>query len=209
MFRTVEASRYAAAMQVWDEFFPVRGASGEIRYRAWRWGANVECFLLDCRRFRSANAALDGDAKTMLGATQLAWLVDGVKRSTATFKLVFTSVPLGFGDGNDHWSSYVYERTKLFDAFAGVPGILFVSADQHWFATHRHARGIRELQVGPLCRGIGMPHTLSGDVLFRSAQYNFGVIDVDATALTFSGVGHDGTVFYKETLTPEALTPAV
>jgi alkaline phosphatase D len=209
MFRTVEASRYDAAMQVWDEFFPVRSRAGEVRYRAWRWGAHVECFLLDTRRFRSANAALDGDTKTMLGAVQLAWLIAGIKASTATFKLVFTSVPLDFGDGNDHWSSYVYERTKLFDALAGVPGIVFVSADQHWFAAHRHARGIREFQVGPLCRGLGVPHVLSGDVLFRSSQYNFGLIDADATTLTLSGVGADGSVFYKESLTPQALTPAV
>jgi len=208
MFRTVEASRYAAAMQVWDELFPVRGAAGEVRYRAWRWGQHIECFLLDCRRFRSANAALDDETKTMLGDVQRAWLIDAVKRSTATFKLVFTSVPLDYGDGNDHWSSYVYERTLIFDALAGVPGVLFVSADQHWFAAHRHARGIREFQVGPLCRGIGMPHVISPGVLFRSTQYNFGLIDVDGEELTFSGVGPDGTVFYKETLTPQQLTPA-
>ena len=45
-------------------------------------------------------------------------------------------------------------------------------------------------------------------VLFRSAQYNFGLIDVDGEQLTFSGVGADGTVFYKESLTPQVLTPA-
>jgi len=207
MFRSVEASRYDAAMQVWDEFFPVRGATGEVRYRSWRWGKHLECFLLDCRRFRSANAAADDATKTMLGDIQRAWLIDSLKRSTATFKLVFTSVPLDFGDGNDHWSSFVTERTQIFDALAGIPGVLFVSADQHWFAAHRHARGIRELQVGPLCRGLGMPHVLSSGVLFRSVQYNFGLIDVDADTLTFSGVGPDGTVFYKETLTPQALTP--
>jgi len=208
MYRVVEASRYAAAMQVWDEFFPVRGAVGEVRYRAWRWGAHVDCILLDCRRFRSANAAPDDASKTMLGETQRAWLIDTVKSSTATFKLVFTSVPLDFGDGNDHWAAYTYERNLIFDAFVGVPGILFVSADQHVFAAHRHARGIRELQVGPLCRGIGTPHVFAPGVLFRNLQYNFGLIDVDGDQLTFSGVGPDGVTFYKETLTPAALTPA-
>jgi alkaline phosphatase D len=209
MFATVEASRYAAAMQVWDEFFPLRGgAVGDVRYRSWRWGAHLECFLLDCRRFRSANAALDNANKTMLGAVQRAWLIDGVTRSTATFKVVFTSVPLDFGDGNDHWAAYKTERTQVFDALVGVPGVVFVSADQHWFAAHRHAHGIRELQVGPVCRGIGVPHVMAEGVLFRSAQYNFGLIDVDGEQLTFSGVGADGTVFYKESLTPQVLTPA-
>jgi alkaline phosphatase D len=208
MFRIAESTRYAAAMQVWDEFFPVRGATGDVRYRSWRWGAHLECFLLDCRRFRSANAAVDDAAKTMLGAEQRAWFLAGIKQSTATFKLVLTSVPLDFGDGRDHWGAYTTERQQIFDALVGVPGVLFISADQHWFAAHRHAYGIREFQVGPLCRGILTPHGFDPGVLFRSMQYNFGLLDVDGDQLTFSAVGPDGTVFYKETLTAQTLTPA-
>jgi hypothetical protein len=59
-----------------------------------------------------------------------------------------------------------------------------------------------------VCRGLGVPHVMSADVLFRSSQYNFGLIDVDGEQLTFSGVGADGAVFYKESLTPQVLTPA-
>ncbi|HUS31500.1 MAG TPA: alkaline phosphatase D family protein [Kofleriaceae bacterium] len=206
MYRETEADRYVAAMQAWDEFFPLRRT--DIRYRSWRWGAHVECFLLDTRQFRSANAARDNDAKTMLGETQLAWLLDGVRASTAPFKLVFTSVPLDFGDGNDHWSSFTTERARMFDAFAGVPGVLFVSADQHWFAAHRHERGIREFQVGPISRGIGTPMRTADGVLFRHRAFNVGLVDIDGESLTFSGLGADGTVFYKETLTVEDLTPA-
>ncbi|HTL33334.1 MAG TPA: alkaline phosphatase D family protein [Kofleriaceae bacterium] len=207
MYRDVERDRYVAAMQVWDEFFPLRRSDG-VRYRSWRWGAHAECFLLDCRQFRSANKDPDIAGKTMLGETQLAWLIDGLRASTAPFKLVFTSVPLDFGDGNDHWSSFKTERTRMFDALAGVPGILFVSADQHWFAAHRHERGIREFQVGPIARGIGMPMRTADGVLFRSEQYNVGLIDIDDASLTFSGLGADGMVFYKETLSVEDLTPA-
>jgi len=210
MFRIAEASRYAAAMQVWDEFFPLRGAAvDEIRYRSWRWGAQVECFLLDARRFRSANAAPDDASKTMLGEYQRAWLIDGLTRSSAPFKLVFTSVPLDFGYGNDHWAAYTTERQLIFDAIAGVPGILFVSADQHWFGAHRHTRGIREFQVGPLARGvIAPPPETPPGVLFRSPRYNFGLIEIEGEQLTFTGIGADGERFYKETLTVADLTPA-
>jgi len=207
MFRAAEASRYAAAMQVWDEFFPLRDAIGEVRYRAWRWGANVECFLLDTRRFRSANAAFDDATKTMLGETQLAWFLDGLARSTAPFKLVFTSVPLDFGSGDDHWTSFLTERARIFDAIAGIPGVLFLSGDQHWFGAHRHTRGIREFQVGPLARGLGTPMVEAAGVVFRSVQYNFGLLDIDGERLTMTGVGPDGE-FYKETLTPADLTAA-
>jgi len=202
-----EPDRFAAAMQVWDEFFPVRGAVDDVRYRSWRWGANLECFLLDCRRFRSSNAAPDDAGKTMLGATQLAWLIDAVRGSTATFKLVLTSVPLDFGEGVDHWAGFTSERTRLLDAMVGVTGVMFVCADQHYFAAHRHAHGIREFQVGPLARGVFSPGPVAPGVLFRSHQFNAGLIDVSSDRLVISGLGPDGERFYEETLTVENLTP--
>jgi alkaline phosphatase D len=205
-FVALEGARYAAAMQVWDEFFPLR-ATGEIRYRSWRWGAHLECFLLDCRRFRSANAAPDDAHKTMLGATQYAWLIAGVTSSSATFKLILTSVPLDFGEGDDHWAAFSTERDAMFAALIGTPGVFFVSGDQHWFASHRHAFGIREMQIGPLARGIGVPGPAVPGVVFRAERYNAGLVEIDGDRLTFTGLGADGERFYSETVTADDLTP--
>jgi phosphodiesterase/alkaline phosphatase D-like protein len=206
MFAASESGRYAAAIQVWDEFFPLRGAAGtEVRYRSWRWGAHLECFLLDCRRFRSPNAAVDDASKTMLGADQRAWLVDAVQRSTATFKVIFTSVPLDFGNGLDHWTGFTTERALVWNALAGIPGIVFVSADQHWFAAHQHPGGWREFQVGPLARGVIRPLRNDPGVLFRAERMNFALLDVDGDTLVLSGVGAGGEVFYKETLHADEL----
>jgi len=208
-FVVAEPARYAAAMQVWDEYFPLRNTTGEIRYRSWRWGANVEAFMLDCRRFRSADADPDGPGKTMLGATQQAWFLAAIARSTATFKLVFSSVPLDFGVGNDFWSSFATERDAIFAALVGIPGVVFFSGDQHWFAAHRHAHGIREFQVGPIARGLGTPEGTAPGVLFRSVQYNAAILDATADALTITGLAADGTHFYTETLTAAELTPTI
>ncbi|HSK05778.1 MAG TPA: alkaline phosphatase D family protein [Kofleriaceae bacterium] len=202
-----EPARRAAALAVWDEFFPLRDAAGEVRYRRWRWGAHAECFLLDCRRFRSANPDPDGPAKTMLGAEQRAWLTAAIAASTATFKLVLTSVPLDFGTGDDHWAAFRTERGAIFDALVGIPGVLFLSADQHWFAAHRHAYGIREFQVGPLARGIREPPPPAPGVLFRHRQYNAGIVDIDGDRITVAGLGPGGARFYEETLTAAELTP--
>lgn len=202
-----EGSRYAAAMQVWDEFFPLRDRVDEIRYRRWRYGANVECFLLDCRRFRSATSAPDVSGKTMLGETQRQWLLDGVHASTATFKLIFTSVPLNYGIGLDHWKGYTTEREELLAALVGVPGTLFVSADQHYFAAHLHSHGIREFQVGPFARGIGPYGDALPGVLFRAGRYNVGLFEIEGEELRVIGLGADGERFYTETFTPEQLRP--
>jgi phosphodiesterase/alkaline phosphatase D-like protein len=205
-FSAAEPERRVAALTVWDEFFPLRAPAGEIRYRSWRWGANLECFLLDCRRFRSANDAPDDARKTMLGAEQLGWLIDGVTGSTATFKLVLTAVPLDFGFGRDHWAGFTTERDALFAALIGVPGVVFVSGDQHWFASHRHAFGIREIQIGPLARGVPTPPPGAPGVLFRAARYNAGIVEVAGDQLTLIGLGDDGP-FYRETLIAAELTP--
>lgn len=206
-FVASERSRYDAAMIAWDEFFPVRDRGAEVRYRSWRWGAHAECFLLDTRRFRADNAAPDDANKTMLGAAQKQWLIDGLARSTATFKLVFTSVPLGFGTGDDHWSAFTVERDQILDAIVGVPGVLFVAADQHWFASHRHAHGVREIQVGPLARGVATPGPLEDGVVFRAARFNVGLIEISADRLVVVGLGVGGERFYEETLTAADLTP--
>jgi len=205
MYTLTEPTRYAAAMQAWREFFPL---ARDEAYRSWRWGAHLELFMLDCRRYRDANIAPDGPGKTMLGDVQRAWLVDGVRRSTATFKVVLTSVPLDYGNGVDHWAGFAYEREAILDALAAVPGLLFVSADQHWFADQRHAHGIREFQVGPLARGVGTASVQSPNVLFRAARYNAALLDADATHLTVSALGTGGELFYKQTLSIADLTPA-
>src|SRR5262249_38908657 len=125
------------------------------------------------------------------------------------FKLIFTSVPLAYGGGDDHWSSFATERDALFAALAQaqIPGILFISGDQHWFAAQSHAYGIREFQIGPLARGLGTPPPAVPGVIFRSVQYNAGIIDIAGDQLTFTGLGATGERFYTETLTAAALTP--
>jgi hypothetical protein len=207
-FVALEGSRYAAAMQVWDEFFPLPGAT--VKYRNWRWGQNLECILLDCRRYRSADAAPDDASKTMLGATQLQWLLDTLSKSIATFKLVFTSIPLDYGNGDDHWSSFTTERQTIFDHLYNhkISGVLFVSGDQHWFASHAHQYGIREFQIGPVARGLGMPMVQAPGVLYRNVRFNVGLIDIAGDQLTFTGLGAGGDRFHSETLTAEQLTPS-
>jgi alkaline phosphatase D len=201
-----EPERHAAALALWDEWFPRRG--GGPRYRRWRWGAHLECFLLDCRSYRAPSMAPDGAGKSMLGAAQRDWLVAGDTASAARFKLIFTSVPLDFGHGVDHWAGYTVERDGILDALAdaGTPGVIFLSADQHWFAAQRHRHGAREFQTGPLARAplpLPPPHP---DVMMRSGEYNAGVIDADADGLRVQVLGASGGVLWDERFTPEQLT---
>src|SRR5262249_26346846 len=148
------------------------------------------------RRFRSSDADPDDATKTMLGATQKAWFLAAIKASTAPFKLVFTSIPLDYGTGNDHWATFTTERDAIFAELVGIAGVLFLSGDQHWFAAQTHAHGIREIQMGPIARGLGTPpDPMPAGVLFRSVQYNVALLDITADALVVTAVAADGTRF--------------
>lgn len=210
--RAADPARHAAALAAWDAWFPRRGDGP--RYRRWRWGALCECFLLDCRNYRSANDAPDGPAKTMLGAVQRRWLVDGLRASTAPFKLVFSSVPLDFGNADDHWAAFADERDAILGelAAARLAGMLWLSADQHWFAAHQHRDRVREFQVGPLSRGLLTPPPPRPGVLTRVHEYNVGLIEITAAPrLRFRALGATGATLYDEAFTPAdlALEPGV
>src|SRR5437016_2107046 len=70
-------------------------------YRSFRWGRDLELFLLDDRSYRSRNDLPDiaQNHKTMLGAEQLAWLKKGLADSDATWKLIACEVPLSVPTG--------------------------------------------------------------------------------------------------------------
>jgi hypothetical protein len=201
-----DTARHVAALQAWDEWFPRRGGA-RVRYQKWRWGAHVECFLLDTRSYRSASMSPDGPDKTMLGAAQRAWLLESVVASTATYKLVFTTVPLDYGHGVDHWAGYVTERDGILDAIADarVPGVIFLSADQHWFAAQTHKNGALEFQVGPLSRAPAPLPDLRAGILARADEYSFGLLDASSDGLRVRALGATGNVLWDETYLPDML----
>jgi alkaline phosphatase D len=65
-------------------------------YRSFRWGQDVEVFVLDARSYRDRNDLPDTAAndKDMLGKEQIAWLVEGIRTSTAIWKIVSSDVPI-------------------------------------------------------------------------------------------------------------------
>ncbi len=206
-FVAAEAERYAAAMQVYDEFFPQPGAPPNVRYRAWQWGAQVDGFMLDCRRFRAEPSDPAGPQKSMLGAIQKQWFLQRLAASTAPCKLIFTSVPLDFGTGNEHWNAYTHERDEIYAAIsaADIRGVLFISADQHWFEARRYSNGAREFQIGAVARGILEPPPMQAGVLARALTYNFATIEIADGQIYFQDFDANGSELYAERLDAASL----
>ena len=129
-------------------------------YRSYRWGRDVELFILDARSYRSDNALGDspGVSKTMLGAAQLDWLKASLTRSTATWKIVSSDVPLSIPTGSradefgrDAWANgggggfaastgFESELLDLLQAVdrSDVRNVVFVTTDVHFAAQFRY-----------------------------------------------------------------------
>ncbi len=138
-------------------------------YRSFRWGKDLEIFLLDARSYRSRNDlpdTLEHD-KTLLGVEQLEWLKRSLAESTATWKVVSSDVPLSIPTGSnpavrgrDGWANGPepltaesseptiafqtgFER-ELFDLLraldaANVQNLVFVTTDVHFAASLQYA----------------------------------------------------------------------
>jgi len=152
-------------------------------YRSLRWGAHLELFVLDTRSYRDPRYRRDTEAapKTMLGARQKAWLLDGLRRSTATWQVVVSTVPLSIEGGNerdpngqiyrDSWPAgnpgnpygYARELREIAQAIASLPraNVLFLTGDQHFtnlFAYDVDGDGridFHEANTGSLRAGAG------------------------------------------------------
>ncbi|MCP2258408.1 alkaline phosphatase D [Streptoalloteichus tenebrarius] len=156
------ATRKAAAHRAYFEWMPVRNVGDRI-YRRLRFGRLAELSLLDLRSYRSQQAkpfdgAVDDPKRTMTGAEQMRWLVDGLVGSTAQWKLVGTSVmvspvllpPLpaeltapvaellglpreGGAVLTDQWDGYAADRRTLLRALADhhVRDTVFLTGDIH------------------------------------------------------------------------------
>ena len=94
---------------------------------------DVDFFMLDGRSYRT-NPFLE--SPSMLGPEQLAWLLDGLASSTATFKIIAS--PVAWADDAkpgsvDTWSGFSREREAIFSAIErlGIGGVVLLSSDRH------------------------------------------------------------------------------
>lgn len=156
------AGRRAAAFQAYYENVPLRPSArpSGVNMRLYRrlgWGALATFHMLDTRQFRDDQPCgdrYDSDcvarvdpARSLMGATQEAWLADGFARSTARWDLIgqqvmFSQVDLTPGADRgfnpDSWDGYVGCRDRVVDSWvaAGVRNPVVLSGDvhRHWAA---------------------------------------------------------------------------
>ncbi|RAK52670.1 alkaline phosphatase D family protein [Phenylobacterium deserti] len=158
----------------------------------WSYGG-VDFFFLDVRFHRDPNDQPDGPSKTMLGAVQRRWLLDGLAASRATFKVLVSGS--GWNDskpeGADSWASYTFERDLILNEITrrGVTGVLLLSGDTHYGElnclpwSERGGYDLYELVSSPLAQDTVDLYLAARPILrvrqAFSGDVNFGLLDFD------------------------------
>ncbi|WP_327118101.1 alkaline phosphatase D family protein [Nocardia sp. NBC_01730] len=170
-FRALFRRRRAAAFQAMYEHQPLRIAqlpSGpSVRlHRRYRFGDLAEITMLDTRQYRTQQAC-GGTAgpdcadrfatdRTILGAGQRDWLIDGLAHSPARWQVIGNQVGMSQNDSDpgpgvrvstDSWDGYVADRNTVLGAAAdrGVRNLVVITGDRH----ENHAAHLRRDYVDP------------------------------------------------------------
>ena len=215
--------------QALREYWPVRLAPDDPHrlYRTVRAGADLELFILDTRQYRSRNADQDGAAKTMLGERQLQWLLNGLTDSTATWKVIVTSVPLsipkgagGVGvPGKDGWAGapgnpgFEWERQVIVDRILDrrMKNVVFLAGDVHYVQANAYdpngdgTPDFHEFVAGPLSAAPGrqtLPTAgLRPTTLINESGYlNFGLVHVTRSSFDVTVLDEAGATRFSHHL---------
>ncbi|MCB9898845.1 MAG: alkaline phosphatase D family protein [Planctomycetes bacterium] len=210
----------AAARRTFLDYWPdVTYPEGEGVYRRVE-RSDVEFFLLDDRTWRSPNEAPPTDDKRMLGERQMAWLLDALQSSRATFKVVANGGQMinpivnfeGFGD-------FPAEQHALLAALDArrIDGVLFLSGDRHHSELLKLERDAgpplyeftcSPLTAGPVDRDLDPGNTarVEGTLVM---QRNFGLIEAagppGARVLTLSIFSTDGDPLWTRAIPQDEL----
>jgi alkaline phosphatase D len=152
-------ARRTAAFRAYYENMPLRRTSIphglHLRlYRRLHWGRLATFHLLDTRQFRNDQACGDGykdcpaaldPARSITGATQEKWLIDGFRRSTARWDLLGQQVFFGRRDNDpgpltmlnmDAWDGYAASRARITRGWVNArvrnPVVLTGDVHSHW-----------------------------------------------------------------------------
>ncbi|MCX7279034.1 MAG: alkaline phosphatase D family protein [Burkholderiales bacterium] len=145
------------------EYAPLRRTADVESQRVYRHlpqGPLLDMFVVDMRSYRGPNSANLQTSETpesaFMGRPQVDWLLDGLKRSKATWKVIAADMPIGLqvpdgkdAEGRDKWEAIAngdngaprgreIEIARLLREIkrAGIHNVVWLTADVHYTAAH-------------------------------------------------------------------------
>ncbi len=169
---------------------------------------DVDFFMLDCRYYRVDPQGKDplytdpnAVQPSMLGPVQKKWLLDKLKASRATFKIIAASVPwafeaktgtqrssnLGRRPGfQDTWQGFGQEREDIFSTIEKhkIEGVFLISADRHrsdaWKIERENGYTFYEATSSHLTKNSTHP-AMPGALFTSLGKPAYGLLTFDTT----------------------------
>jgi alkaline phosphatase D len=186
---------------------------GRDTYRTFRWGRDLQIWLVEGRDFRSPNTQPDGPGKTIWGARQKQWFLDTVRQSDATFRILVSPTPLVGPDRpnkNDSYANkgFTCEGSEIRRFLGAQKNMYVVCGDRHWqYASVDPATGVREFSTGPSSdiHAGGFSESLRTSVhRYLRIKGGFLAVTVERAegrpTITFRHYGTDGKIYHEERL---------
>ena len=217
--------RMPIGRQALFDYWPIGTSTDDPHrlYRRLRAGADLEVFILDTRQYRSRNSSPDGPMKTMLGEAQLKWLLDGLEHSSATWKVIASSVPLSvpkpgppYELGNDGWAGggdgtgFETELKTIAERIVSrrIRNIVWLTADVHFVQANAYdvdrdgSPDFHEFVAGPLSAESKRMNAVRSPFAVRTlvtegGYLNFGKIRVDTTSFEATIIDDVGKARYR------------
>ncbi|TXT34400.1 MAG: alkaline phosphatase D [Comamonadaceae bacterium] len=153
----------ARATKAFLEFAPLRRTADTESQRIYRHlpqGPLLDMFVVDMRSYRGPNThnmqTSETEESAFMGRPQIAWLLDGLKRSKATWKVIAADMPISLhvgdgkdAEGRDRWEASAngedgaprgreIEIARLLREIkhAGIQNVVWLTADVHYTAAH-------------------------------------------------------------------------
>jgi alkaline phosphatase D len=149
---------------------------------------DVDFFVVDGRYYRDPNELPDDDKKRKLGDAQFEWLLNGLKNSTAKFKIIASGSVLHHSKV-DGWRIFTFSRHRLFDAIKKhkISGVMYIGGDMHQSLVWQHHESDR---VGyPMIEIMSSGITNGKDLSFATIDFDTTVDDPTARVRIIYGKG--------------------
>ncbi|MBW4595858.1 MAG: alkaline phosphatase D family protein [Brasilonema angustatum HA4187-MV1] len=177
------------ANQAFLEYVPIQiNADDPTRiYRSFKHGPNLEIFMLDERSYRGPNTTnrqTEQSAETpFIGNAQVRWLKNQLRKSTATWKVIASDMPIGLvvPDGSTNFENFANgdgpalgRELELADLLrfikqSNIKNVVWLTADVHYAAAHYYDPNKAQFQdfkpfwefvAGPINSGTFGPNKL-------------------------------------------------
>ncbi|MHC4324568.1 MAG: alkaline phosphatase D family protein [Planctomycetota bacterium] len=135
--------------------FPEQVPMGERTWRTFRWGNDLQIWLVEGRDFRSPNTMPDGPDKTIWGKEQKEWFKKTVLESDAAFRILISPTPLVGPDrknkhDNHSNADFSHEGNELRQFISKQKNMYVICGDRHWqYISVDSKTGVREYSCGP------------------------------------------------------------